>query len=396
MKKIAGAKLLKPSLIITLFFGLQFIFWLLFFPEVPTVETGEPKELNLTSILMFLTAFGAVVLGCLVGESAFKRKSKSHSRNTNLIYYRVGVFFLYISLLASISKYEPIIANPSLLLLFTEVAGSNKIHAMVSESSFGIASLQTVWVIPAIIFNFLYFSAEWKRDRLFYFNIFLLLAVVISLSAINSARITLINLLIFSFSIFAYCRKPKISISWILFFFVFVFFIYWLGSIFRDGLVYAEERGLSVYDFDVFSYIFSVFIEKYTLGEFNNALIIMSYDTHYGNFAYGTAFQKFLPASSPDRYLNTFNVFGHWYWQFGYVGLILVSFIYGCVFGGAYKKSISPSGYGGLDHLKIIFFMLYVGMFNATRLNYYFLQLFFVPLVLFISVFIFLRLIKKI
>lgn len=396
MNSISAEKFLKPSFFVTIFFGLQLIVWFLFFPAVPSVETGEPKELNLIPILIFLTAFIATVNGCLVGESTTRCSLAKDRPNESYTYYWIGVFFLYISIVASVTKLQPIISDPTLLFLLSESAGSNKIHIILSESSFGIASLQTLWIIPAIIFSFLLFSNEWKKCFFFRANIFLLFLLVIALAAINSARVALVNLVIIFITSYIYIKKPKFSLFKAFIFLLAFFFVYWLGSIYRDGLTYAENLNVSVFSLDVFFYIFSVFIEKYTLGEFNNALILMSYETQPGNFAYGTAFQRFFPSSSPDRYLNTLNIFGYWYWQFGFLGLVLIALVFGFALGKLFKKSVHPLCTSRLNHMKILYFMVYLGVFNGSRLNYYFLQLFFIPFFFFIFAFILLKIIKKI
>jgi oligosaccharide repeat unit polymerase len=363
-----------------LFFG-QLVLWLLFFPEVSSVENGEPKVWNILSILFFCAVTLIIVAGALIGQISVKANS-SPSQLKPKTYYRFAIGCLLLSTAATLYKFQPILNDPSMLLLFLQPSGANMVYVAVSESDFGVASLQTLWIIPAVILSFLLYSGAHKKLKLFKLYYVLLVLDVLSVAAINSNRIAVINFMLVSAVTYVYLKKPRLRVSRVAFAILMVLAVYWIGSLMRDGLVFADENNLSLFDSEVFLYIFKVFLEKYSVGELNNAFVIMEYVADAKNFAYATMFQRYFPADAPLRNINTLNVIGIWYWQFGFLLVLPFALGFGLIVGALYKKSMYPANDLNIGALKVIYVLCFVGFFNILRVNYFFLQMFLVPFLL--------------
>ncbi|MGF6348660.1 oligosaccharide repeat unit polymerase [Variovorax sp. W2I14] len=376
-KRFNSVWMLEPKNIIALLFFGQFILWLLFFPEVSSVENGEPKIWNFLSILFFCSATLVIVFGAFIGQISFRVASPPRIRPKT--YYRFAIGSLLLSTVATLLKFQPILSDPAMLLLFLQPSGANMIYVAVSESDFGVASLQTLWVIPAIVFSFFLFSGVHKEFKYFKFFYSILLLDVLSVAAINSNRIAVINFMLVSAVVYVYLRRPRLRVGRVITAILAVLIVYWIGSLMRDGLVFADENNLSVLDPQVFLYIFKVFLEKYSVGELNNAFVIMEYVADPRNFAYATMFQRYFPADAPLRNINTLNVIGIWYWQFGFLLALVVALGFGFIVGALYRKSMHFANTRDISAFKLFYVLFYIGIFNILRVNYYFLQIFLVP-----------------
>lgn len=392
---ISYRRVLDPMLVIGALFGVQFISWFLFFPEQPSVIDGEPRYDGVLSVAIFLLMafflFSGMAFGKLLGKGSFLKVSLDKRA---CLHFAWVIFFFALG--ANLIRFFSVLGSFQDLLSIFEPHGINRLHARLSDSVLGLASISILWLLPAIIASLLFFR---KADKGNAWLLLLICLLVLFYSIFNMARTAFFVLVSVLFAAYAYERRSRFSLVGLFFICVILFGFYWINALLRTGVVFAEINGLELYSFEVQYRVFQEYIEKYIAGELNNTFIIMTYAPDpLVNYAYGTLFHAYTDAYAPPHYLNTLNVLGFWYWQFGVLGGAGVSFMVGALLGFFFKRAMSSIDSCNIPASAVIYLMLYSGFISITRINYYFLSYFFLSAVLFfvLLVFLFLQLQAKI
>lgn len=364
---------------------LQFGFWLVAFPHVPTVVDGEPRENDPYALAILVLIFSSLFCGLLLG---------SHCRlpkiGTTVLSRRFAVSLALLLHLvvtaASILQLQFIILNPASLLLILEPAGINRQAAELRDASFGIPTLVTLWV-PALA---LYLSAlNVRLTRGVVLLVAILMINVMIYGTLLMSRTHIISAVLMFLGATVVFRPNSITFRRILASALVIFIIVWSNSLIRTGILVSNTEGVGLLSPYVQRVLFQEFVEKYLAGEFNNSLIIATYEADPGrNFLYGTLFSQFADTFRPDRYLNTMNILGYFYWQFGIFGAALVACLFGALL-GAVGKLGWRNAHSGVNFFTLLYIVAFPGFLQVSRINYYFLHYFLVPLIIFVFVFSF-------
>lgn len=376
--------ILNSANVLVLMFFLNFFGWLFFFPDEGTVDTSNPK---MAIGMEVLTYFVYIVLFFFVSVVIPKPKlanAVSLKLNCNLneqYWYKVGVLSVFISLFSVFVKYQEFLSSLSNFSLFLERGGSHVVANEMVLGGGGLSPFQSLWIVGAIIFSrFVFVNRE---NKFSYINLFFALCFLVSLlsSIVESTRTSLmIFILITLFSYLAsdiYRRVVLIAL-----FSVFAgFALYWIGSYFRDAQYYMDELNSDFLTVEVQWKIISVFLEKYSVGEFNNTLIIFGQDFLKMNPFYFTLISSYFPVIKPNGYLNTLHTFGIWYWQFGYFVSFVFVAIFSCFLKVFYYYFLREIKVGVFGFFSIFYCLLWVGVVNSTRINFFMLGWFVFPAV---------------
>jgi oligosaccharide repeat unit polymerase len=388
----------SPISILSIVFLTQYLLWFLFFPESPTVIDGEPRHQGLTSHILLIIIYICTILGMYLGSRTSIKSLKKNIPISLIKFFEIAKFLFWISLIFNGIKFYDLIISPSLIFNIFEPYGTNKLHSDFSESAPGISTLAMLWLFSAPIFSMIYFSSTKINYKNISFYFYFLMLVVFIVSTINMTRTVFIVLILLYFGGYLVVRNyNKIKIRYLFYFVISILLIVWIGSILRTGIVLADAQGENIFSWSVQSILVSEFVEKYSSGELNNSLIMLTYDTDISkNYAYSTIFHAFTNPFSPDRFLNTQLIFSLWYWQFGLIGSIIFSIIFGIIIGSCYNASKIYDEKGVLNFGLFLYLFAYPGFYMMSRINYYMLIYFLLPvLILFFIAFIFKMLRKK-
>lgn len=377
--------LLNPFRGITIIFGVQWLLWLVFLPDTPTVANGEPKFYNIDSIFLFVIYFALLLTGVWVGSIPLRQKRNHLEPNLEYYLYIVGKIAFWLSLVVQFYRYFPLI-NMSTLNLYLSAFGANLVHKQIQENSAtGTATLATLWIVAAVIFaqmSFLPNISEERKKRARWY-VWALCVETFFISFFESTRATWIYFMLIVLGAWLLVQRPSIRANKVLISIMIALSFIWAGSMLRTGVAMAAKWNLSIVSSDVQIYIWNELSEKYLGGELNSAFILMSYPTDFtANWSYGTMFERFNGQSYiPPRYLNTLNALGMWYWQFGIWGGMITCVLTGFLLGKLHTYAVTSSG---LSWASCYFLVSFPGYFGITRTNYFFLWTFVVPLTAFI------------
>ncbi len=375
---------------IPLIFGLQWLLWWFFLPDRPTVPTGEPKYYGLGSIALWGFYFYSLILGVWLGKRVMQSRRgcpNQHRGGDKYYLYGVAVVAFWVSFASQLYRYKSLLDLEAVLgILFTPY-GQNKLAAYISEESpFGLASLGVLWIVSAVVFAQLCFDTEvsaWLKRRASFY-LWGTGALTFIYGLFEAARVSFITYALIVLGAFLLTRRLRLKVRTIVLVVGMIGAWVWGGSLIRTGIDVATRWNLPLLSPEVQSYLWSELAEKYLGGELNNALIMMSYPADVSsNWAYGTMIARWFPTYGPPRYLNTNNILGLWYWQFGQIGGAVVSFVIGFGLGRLYRRAEdSPRG---LSWASCYYLIAYPGFWGMTRINYFFLWSFVVPLVVLIG-----------
>jgi hypothetical protein len=380
---------LDPLVVLAFSTLIQFGFWVVAFPDTPTVLNGEPKIYSVTTVAFFLASFFLLLFGVYFGKKLVithknSRTSKVCIAGSTPYLYLLAVFSLYISVFFVAAKFIPLIKNPSMFLMIFKPHGISNLHQILLEEREFIAfSTRYLWLLSASIFSVMHFSHDTRNYKSVSFYFWFCIAFVFLYSTIDMARTEFYILLTIVFGSFLLARKPRIQLTKIFLAVILFLFVYWLNSLPRTGIVYADMHNTGLFSLETQAVLYSEFVEKYISGEINNALIIFQYPTDVAkNFASGTLFEQFTPdVFYPERFLNTLHIAGRLYWQFSLVGSFFAAFILGFFIGASYRKALPCIIDGRLSYSTVHYLLVYAGLLNLARLNYYGMAFYLVPLV---------------
>lgn len=375
--------LYDPLKVVSVLFGLQFLFWLFFFPDTPTVPTGEPRSHNIVAQLFFGVLFILLFAGMFWGVASGSRYTtyrRPSSREQRLL-LKVGKYSFWISTIAMATQLYIFIQDPSLVLLLGQPYGQNQLARMMHEASPAyIPTLAWLITLPIAIFSLFWFftpkdSAFRKRPRAY---TTLGLVQLLAYSTLGMSRQALLVGVILVAGAWGMANPkrlrlvPTVVVILVLFAFIFV------GSALRMAGLDGALSG------DTYAVVWADFVEKYLAGELNSAYIMLSYPTDVSrNWLYSTMFSRFAPDSfAPPYYLNTMNSLALWYWQFDWLSMVvtpLIGFGIGRLYLNARRRQFMPS------YVTVLYLLTLPAVYTMIRVNSFFLPYFLVP-VLFLLV----------
>jgi len=374
-----------PIRLISLLFGIQFFLWLIVFPEEPMHLFGEPKCYDIKAQIMFWSLFAFLIGGVFLG----KKISNNHSYNTNpskekINYFRYCAYFAFILSFASILiQISFVLKDPfgAIMLLFEPGGQENSYGEMIENRIPGVATLFWSLPIALTIFSFSYFlspvNAKTKnKDKIILFMSFF---IMLAYSTFGRTRQSLLIGLLTIASVWLICKTRYIKLSKLIVYGVFIVLFVWSAHNLRQGIAFSLNMGEPVFSKAVQSEIYSELVEKYVPGEFNNALIYLSYETDITkNIFLSSMFDRLSPDSfQPPRYVNTSNTLALWYWQTGYFSPV-VALLVGLWLGWIYRKAKDRRF--GFDWASLYLSISIPSIFAMIRVNSFFLWSFVVPL----------------
>ncbi|NGM44569.1 oligosaccharide repeat unit polymerase [Rhodobacter sp. SGA-6-6] len=361
----------------------QFCFWLIAFPDSPTMIDGEPREYNPFAFLTLFLIFVWMVLGLVLG---YFGKPKLVARN--YMGWRsarnIAIFLHAVSFLAMVIQLLPVLSNPASLAQILEPAGINRQASDLRETSFGVPTLVVLW-IPAFAIYVAALNFRYSRQLLICTVILFVSVVFYGIMMMSRTHImTAILILVATNTIYGVRR---FGIRKVLIIAIPTFLVIWGNSLIRTGVLYSSTNDLPLFAPEVQYYLLQEFVEKYLAGEFNNSLIIATYSSSPSdNFLYGTMFARFGDTYRPPRFLNTMNILGYYYWQFGFLGAQIFALLWGYMAGLVSKAGVIAAK-RGINLYTLIYLVSFPGFLQISRINYFFLQYMIVPAATFIVAF---------
>lgn len=379
--------LLSPLRVVFLLFGFQFLLWLVFFPDTPTLPGSEPKSHDLAAQMLFFILFLFFCLAIGAGQRLQKRSTSMHRVcPAGYGYFRsVGKLAFWIGSVSMIMQLGILIMQPDLLLLLLSPYGQNQLARIMHQESLpGIPTLSWLLIVPIAIFSHFWFNLPGDKHRRSYLGY-----AVIAL------------LLLFAYSIFGMARQA---------FFVGLFVILGAWSMQDEGRLRLKLAPLALvmltgiitvlggsairmagldgaFSSSTYERVWAEFIEEYLPGELNSAFITLSYPTDITkNWLFGTALNGLGPDSfSPSIYINTMNNLAHWYWQFGLLSFVVAAVI-GLSVGAAYRNAQMVKF---TPNWATYFYLISLpALFTMIRVNAFFLQYFLVPFLFLLAAYI--------
>lgn len=357
----------------------QFIFWLIAFPEQPTLIDGEPREHSFFALFSLSLIFMWLAIGLFAGYHGGRNIVTKRCIDLKAA-KNVGVFLHCVSFIAMFVQLFPIISNPASVAHILEPAGINKQAYELRESSFGIATLVVLWMPAFAIYLMVINSGRFHKVKIY--AIFLLLSVcVYGVMMMSRTHIITAILMVVGFSIVFGNRHFNLRNC--LTIFILIVFVIWINSLIRTGILYSSQNNLPLFGADVQYYLLQEFVEKYLSGEFNSSLIISTYDSDpLRNFVYGSMFSEFSNTYRPDRYIYTLNILGYSYWQFGLVGAQLFVLFWGWALAFVSRVGVN-SALCGVNFYTLMYLISFPGFFQISRINYFFLHYAIIPFIVF-------------
>ncbi|MFB3789569.1 MAG: hypothetical protein ACE15F_24690 [bacterium] len=239
--------------------------------------------------------------------------------------------------LLSFSLYLTLLAGPSV---------SRKIKSKVLKD---IAVLLTFFYVPYIIFIT-------SRSLVLY--------VFLSATAIYLLQSKTNSVFFFSISAFAAAS--------------FAFLMEWL----RWGWIFSQQNDLSLVDLRTMRFVLEILVYQYIAADFNSALVLLAHPSSY-NLLWGSSLSFFFPGDPVEiaNLSGTIHLFGIWWISFGCFAYPLVFFM-GFLLEHIYLMALrSPSR---INLYLVLYLMAYPGLFAITRINYFLLNSFLVPLAFFL------------
>jgi len=377
---ISYKNIIDPLFFTVSIFLLQFLFWWLFFPDLPSVADGNNKYIGYTSFFLYLLLMLSFILGGILGRGA----ANSFSNDlyiSNYSLFRWAKFSLVLTIIAFSFKFAQVLTKPDMIFDILNTGGVNRLAQGLNNTQTGIGFLSLFWIFPSGIFAFLFFSEsnlKIKAKKYFYFTFLL----VLFYSILNMTRTAFITYFLINCCCYLFAKKIRIKITTLFMVIIFLLFFYWANSLLRTGILYSSTNNVGLFSFEVQAVLFQEFVEKYVAGEINNALIVMNHQADpLSNLLYGTAFHSFGNSYAiNDYYLNTQNGFGFWYWQFGVLGSLVVVFLFS--FTWRYSYFLAIRNYK-LDYMHVSFLhyiFIFPGLYSITRINYFFLFYYLIPI----------------
>jgi hypothetical protein len=386
--------LIRPSRLIPALLGLQLLLWIVLFPEEPTIRYGEPKCHDVSAYLMFVIMFGALMLGVLIGERRKLRLipifPKTEELRANRL-FRVGKWVFWPAFISFAIQFRIFIQEPGRVV--DAVVESSAINVTAAEmrdnTIFGVASFSTLLMVTVVCMGLARHSPllNWRKRRSARRYLMLSGVLALLMSTLGMARQFFLLYVVVLLCVWALGKK-RVSRVRIVSTLLLCAGLFWAQTLSRQGSVIARRDKAPILSWYVQQRMYEELVEAYTPAEFNRALIALTYPAHpEENFLYGTAFERFHVGHDPEgRNLNTLNVFGIWYWQFGRSS-VLLAFGVGYWLGRTFRAAQEQRFRFDVNTCRLL--LALAGVYTMVRDNFVFLQFFFVPLI-FLSLYDFL------
>jgi|GEM_PF-3599744 len=407
MNKKSLSLLLNPIFIISLIFGIQFFVWLFFMPSISNFVGVSNKFVSYDSILKYILFFALFVTGTLFGKiivlSLSKTNVKAQTDDFNEInFYKSVAFIAFLLFLFGeviyirVIFYDPQIIISSLKNGFTVLG--NYTH---NNTLLGLSSLNNLFLIPTIIWSYFALSKNFsKRVSRKYKNLLFALGLIIVLHGLFLAgRMFIVYYFLILFGSFIIFSDSKIRRKILKYFVIIVIILIisiFVGEYLRSGILYSKVTGNSIFSSETFNYVSNRLLLAYLSSDLNNAMIIldskpsMQLVSTAGSIAtivkiFGINFRSYASLPLWTSMYGTVNIFGLWWWDWGWL-TIFISFFCGIWIGSIYELMIANSNNISIESM--LFLITYPGFFSLSRINYFGLSIYILPLLYLIVVYI--------
>jgi hypothetical protein len=169
-----------------------------------------------------------------------------------------------------------------------------------------------------------------------------------------------------------------------------------VGEYLRSGILYSKVTGNSIFSSETFNYVSNRLLLAYLSSDLNNAMIIldskpsMQLVSTASSIAtivkiFGINFRSYASLPLWTSMYGTVNIFGLWWWDWGWL-TIFISFFCGIWSGSIYELMIANSNNISIESM--LFLITYPGFFSLSRINYFGLSIYILPLLYLIVVYI--------
>jgi len=392
--------ILDPFWVIFGLFALQALLWWFFMPQVPTIFGAASRYRGDSALLRFLLLWMALLAGVSIGKMAgvtWQKRTNNQSDHLSTGWVKFlssfAAYTLLISLAGELVYVREIIANPALIREAFDAGTLALVGEQVNEVRIvGFSSLNNLFIIPSAIYAMIMFHPDMgpvavKKAR---FRLILIGTISVLHALIFAARMFPVYFVLIVFAAYLLVMPNSHRLTWrnILKTVGFMGAIIWVGELLRGGLWYATNYGVGVFSAETQRHVIDLFVQGYFAADFNNALVLLDHNSSYQFFS-TTMLGEFL--SGFDSYtlihgwtsaFGTVNVLGLWWYDWGLWAYGL-SLIVGALLGVAYKVAEKASG--RISLVTLCFVIAYPGIWSLTRINYFFLTIFVIP-VAFIAV----------
>jgi hypothetical protein len=402
-KTVIYGWLIDPVRIIPVIFSIQLIIWLIFMPENGNMEIGvAPKfvafEAVAIYILLFISLWNGLILGKIyINSVQFNSKTVHHlaSENTLKFYIRIaGVAILLVGI-GELVSVRNVIFDAQFLKSAINGNGFVVFGAQIRNDSLkGITTLVNLFIVPTTIYGIIAFGRSYPsqlRKKYKKFLIVIGLFVLIH-SILFAARMFFIYFLLIIIGILILEYRPN-SIRFLKILLALILLgssTIVIGELLRYGWQYAVSHEKQFYSFEVINTTVQYLLQAYIASDLNNAMVIFASDPSYQMVSTAQFFKMFIsPFFALEFYEygslplwtskhGTVNVLGLWWFDWGWASFIIAFFI-GFFLGMIYQIVIKK-GTLRVSFSTLFFLIGYPGFFSISRMNYYGLSIYILPL----------------
>lgn len=388
---------LDPAKLISAVFILQFIIWYLWMPDVPTIQGAAPRLYSEQAIWRFIILFVVFITFMVIGKytaRTFLKPSSIKNYSSSRLFYlkRIALFSMFLFFIGELVYIRDLIVNPGIIIQAISrgwVAGIGEY--VRSQSIFGVTTLINIVLLPIAIYSAIFFHNNTQQyDRRNAKKWLVILGVVMLFNAlVLASRMHFIYYLFCITGAYLLFKRPssgrftKVVILTVIGFLLVV----WLGETFRYGWMYATRIEQSVFSWDVQAYVLQVLVQGYFGSDINNAFALLNWEPSGQYFSSAIFFRTLLesvgytygPYYNPywESIFGTVNVLGLWWREVGWFALYICAFV-GFYLGSIYQWAMYRTE--TLGWAVILFLISFPGVISLTRINYFGLSIFQVPL----------------
>lgn len=382
--KINSVKLIEPIRVVSVIFFTQFAVWLLFFDYAIDVESlNKVRFYDFLSIVKYFIFLSVFLFSIYIGKKTLVRININDDFLLNFI-VKILFYLFIIFAIAEIIFMYPALAKFNELLLVSE---KSSITAFVYEARLHknpLAALINLFpLIIGISFYIAFFKKMYKKTM--YAVLWITFILIMFHGILFSVRILFAYYGLIYIAMYSLYTKKNIAVKKIIISLIIFYIVIFISEYFRYGIyliVFENYKPLSI---ELFKEIFLYHMTAYIGSDFNNSLVILSHEPLLSLSKSAAGIIQTIIGLFID-----FNSFEHidignhgtvnflaliWEdWGYGALGILIVI---GYFIGFSYTISISSDSLFS----KILYPIIFPGVVFIFRINYFFLNIFVIPMI---------------
>lgn len=384
--RISINTIINPIYIILITYIFQFLIWIFFFQEAKDLYlVWKEMYFSLSAILKHIVFVIVFIFAIFFGKS-FAKQISCNTIKYDIFNIKIN-WFIYILIFLFIIGELPIlfliVKHFSQFIEMAKIKSFTVFTYYFREHKLAISTLVNVFPLMTIL---IVFNKHFKNKKFW----LLFIGVLIFIQSIFlTARILIIDYLLFIFLSYAIKYNIKLLIKKLFLFIVFLLLIIMLSEIFRSGILNSIHKNINLFSTENISFVVKYLLTAYIGSDVNNSLIFYDSDPNL-DFMYGTSpfihniFDSVFHFEKPElihpiERHGTMNFLSIFWIGWGY-GTIVVTLLLGFFIGYSYFLGIKKRNSFWL----VIYLILFPAILVSFRQNYFVQPFVLYPLFLFL------------